>query len=88
MSAHVDHVDGNALAGVLAELMSADASTLRITCRHCGMRGDLGAAVVERDDVGAIVRCRGCTRTLLVLLREAGGGIRLRFEGTAELSTG
>jgi formate dehydrogenase maturation protein FdhE len=87
MAAHVEHVDGNALAGVLAELMSTDASTLRITCSHCGRHGELGDVVVERDDVGAIVRCRGCERTLLVILREAGGGIRLRFEATAEISS-
>jgi len=88
MGAHVEHVDGNALAGVLAEFMSTDASTLRITCRHCGQRGDMAEVVVERDDVGSIARCHGCSRTLLVILRDAAGGIRLRFEGAAEISAG
>ncbi|WP_243074724.1 DUF6510 family protein [Microbacterium sp. SS28] len=88
MSAHVEHVDGNALAGILAEFMSADASTLRITCRHCGAHDPMGEVVVERDDAGSIVRCRGCSHTLLVILRDAGGGIRLRFEGCAEIASG
>jgi len=88
MRAHVEHVDGNALAGILAEFMSADASTLRITCRHCGQHGDLAEVAVERDEVGAIAQCRGCHRTLLVILRDSSGGIRLRFEGTAEISSG
>ena len=87
MRAHVEHVDGNALAGILAEFMSTDASTLRITCRHCGQHGDLAEVAVERDDAGSIVRCRGCERTLLVILRDPAGGIRLRFEGTAEISS-
>ena len=87
MSAHVERVDGNALAGILAEFMSTDASTLRITCRHCGQHGDLAEVVVERDQVGSIVRCRGCAHTLLVILRDAGGGIRLRFDGAAEIAT-
>ncbi len=87
MRAHVEHVDGNALAGILTEFMSTDAATLRITCRHCGQHGDLAEVAVERDDAGSIVRCRGCQRTLLVILRDAAGGIRLRFEGTAEISS-
>ncbi|MFH8249777.1 DUF6510 family protein [Microbacterium sp. B2969] len=87
MRSHVDHVDGNALAGVLAEFMSADASTLTIVCRHCGLHGDMAEVIVERDDVGSIVRCHGCEHTLLVILRGAGGGIRLRFEGAIEIAT-
>jgi DNA-directed RNA polymerase subunit RPC12/RpoP len=87
MGAHVERLDGNALAGVLAELLSVDASTLRITCRHCGSRGDMAEVAVERDDVGSIVRCLGCGHTLFVVLRER-GGIRLRFEGAAEIATG
>lgn len=87
MGAHVEHLDGNALAGVLTEFMSADASTLRITCRHCGRHGDMAEVAVERDDAGAIVRCVGCRHTLLVVLRDAGGGIRVRFEGAAEIAS-
>lgn len=87
MTSHVEHVDGNALAGVLAEFMSVDASTLRITCRHCGRHGDMAEVSVERDDFASIVRCLGCEHTLLVILRDAGGGIRLRLEGAAELSS-
>ena len=87
MSAHVEHVDGNALAGVLAEFMSTDAATLRITCRHCGAHGNMAEVDVERDAVGSIARCRGCGHTLLVILRDAGGSIRLRFEGAAEIAT-
>ncbi|MEU1970310.1 DUF6510 family protein [Microbacterium sp. NPDC019599] len=87
MGRNVERLDGNALAGVLAEFMSGDASMLRITCRHCGTQGDLAEAVVERDGVGAIVLCHGCEHTLLVILRDADGSIRLRFEGTAEIAS-
>lgn len=86
MGAHVEHVDGNALVGILTEFFDADAATLRITCRHCGAHGDMAEVVVERDDVGSIVRCRACGHTLLVILRQA-GVIRVRFEGAAEIAT-
>ncbi|TDN93002.1 DUF6510 family protein [Microbacterium sp. BK668] len=87
MSRNVQHLDGNALAGVLAELMSTDASSLTITCAHCGSHGDMAEVSVERDAVASIVRCLSCEHTLLVILRDAGGGIRLRFEGTAEIAS-
>jgi hypothetical protein len=47
----------------------------------------MAEVAVERDDVGSIVRCISCGHTLFVVLREAGGSIRLRFEGAAEIAT-
>ena len=70
-------VDGNAVAGTLAEVLRSDATTLRMTCGHCGRHSILAEALVERDDVGAIVRCRACTHTMLTLLRHP-EGITLR----------
>jgi hypothetical protein len=86
MARNVQRLDGNALAGVLTEFMSGDASSLEITCRHCGSRGEMAEVAVERDAVASIVRCLSCEHTLLVVLRDAGGGIRLRLEGVAEIA--
>ena len=47
MSRNVQHLDGNALAGVLAELMSTDASSLTITCAHCGSHGDMAEVTLR-----------------------------------------
>lgn len=88
MSRNVQHLDGNALAGILAELLRVDASSLTVACRHCGAHGDMAEVAVERDDAASIVRCRGCGHTLFVLMRTRDGGIRLRLEGAAEIASG
>lgn len=69
----VRHVDGNAIAGLLADVFVGEPSTLVVVCRHCGLSGPLGATDVEDDAVAAIVRCRGCTRTLLTAMRSDTG---------------
>ncbi len=61
-------VDGNALAGRLAGLFAVDATVLTLRCGLCGAQGPLANAIVEMDDAAAIVRCRGCTRTLVTFL--------------------
>ncbi|MGK3952988.1 DUF6510 family protein [Microbacterium sp. I2] len=69
-------VDGNAAAGLLAEIFAVDATTMRGTCGACGSAGPLAEAVVELDDDAAIIRCRTCTHTLMTVLR-TDGGVRL-----------
>lgn len=82
-----DQVDGNVLAGVMSELLSADVTMLLVTCATCGSEGLLAECVVERDDHASIVRCRGCTHTLFTLLRAKGGATRLRIGAIAQLSS-
>lgn len=79
-------VDGNALAGVLSGLFAADPTLLTLVCGHCGRSGPLAETVVEQSTVSAIVRCRGCTRTLLVV-GTADGQVRVRLAALAELRT-
>ncbi len=62
-------VDGNAAAGILSEIFAGEVTTIVGTCGGCGMVAPLAEAVVELDEVGAIVRCRGCTHTLVTVLR-------------------
>ncbi|KAA9134901.1 DUF6510 family protein [Microbacterium caowuchunii] len=80
----VRHVDGNALAGLLSEVFVSDASMLVLSCRQCGTAGPLGGTDVEDDGVGAIVRCRHCSRTLLTVLR-TGSGVTLSVAALAQL---
>jgi DNA-directed RNA polymerase subunit RPC12/RpoP len=77
-------VDGNAVAGMLAEVLRSDATLLQLTCGTCGSRSILAEALVELDEVGAIVRCRACTHTMLTLLRKP-DGVTLRI-GKLELA--
>lgn len=80
-------VDGNVLAGMLADVLATDATLLSGVCAGCGARAVLAEAVVELDEVAAIVRCRACTHTLMTVLRRE-GGTTLVFGALRELRTG
>lgn len=80
-------VDGNALAGMLSGVFVGDATATTLVCGRCARSGPLAEAVVERDEDAAIVRCRGCTRTLMTILRVPGGAVTLRVAALAELTT-
>ncbi|WOQ70946.1 DUF6510 family protein [Microbacterium limosum] len=63
-AAHAALVDGNAVAGILADLLAGDATALVATCGECGA-----------DAQAALVRCRHCTHTLFTVIRRT----RCRF---------
>lgn len=86
-------VDGNAAAGILSEVFAGDVTLLAGGCGGCGASAPLAEALVELDDVCAIVRCRGCTRTLLTVLRTGSEtqvviGTLRQFVATAAIVTG
>jgi len=78
-------VDGNAAAGILSEIFTGDVTILVGVCGPCGAVAPLGETLVELDEFAAIVRCRGCTHTLLTVLR-AETGTRVLIGGLRELS--
>ena len=80
-------VDGNAVAGMLWDVFGADVTVLIGVCRSCGTGARLAEAVVELDDVAAIVRCRACTHTLFTVMRED-DGMRLVIGSLGELTRG
>ena len=49
-------LDGNAAAGILSEIFVGDVTTVVGTCGGCGAVAPLAEAVVELDEVAAIVR--------------------------------
>lgn len=69
-------VDGNALAGLLSDVFAVDVTTVIGTCGGCGATAPLADAVVEIDEIAALVRCRSCTHTLFTTLR-TGDGVRI-----------
>ncbi|MCH6229528.1 DUF6510 family protein [Microbacterium sp. CFH 31415] len=65
-------VDGNALAGMMDDLLAGEITVMTAVCGGCGSAGPLAETVVELDDTAAIVRCRSCTHTLFTVLRTDG----------------
>ena len=59
------HLDGNAAAGLLAEVFTVEATTAVVTCAGCGASGPLGAAVAYVSDIGTVVRCATCEEVLI-----------------------
>jgi hypothetical protein len=62
-------VDGNAAAGILSEIFAGEITTAVAVCGGCGSAAPFAESVVELDEVAAIVRCRGCTHTLVTVMR-------------------
>ena len=54
-----DHVDVNALAGILSEVFTVDMTTAPRRCAGCGLDAELGAHRVYHG-AGWVVRCPGC----------------------------
>lgn len=70
-TAHI--VDGNAVVGVLQDLLAGDLSMLIVECGGCHTAAPLAEWRVEADRDAFIVRCRSCTHTLWTLMRGDGG---------------
>ena len=74
------HVDGNAVAGAFADLLTFDVTTARARCAGCGSVAELATAMVYRSAVGSVVRCAGCDATLATVV-EAEGRVWLGLSG-------
>ncbi|GAA5185769.1 DUF6510 family protein [Rugosimonospora acidiphila] len=54
------YVDGNAVAGALAEAFRAEVSTIVLTCVSCGGVGRFAERHVYDHGPGLVVRCPDC----------------------------
>jgi hypothetical protein len=61
-------VDGNALAGVLAEFLGPDASRALLRCAGCGSIGLLAQTRVHASPMGSVARCRDCDTALVTVV--------------------
>ena len=62
------HLDGNVLAGPLAEVFAFDPTTALVRCASCGDVSALACAMVYEDPMGLVVRCRRCDNVLMVVV--------------------
>ncbi|SDN85172.1 DUF6510 family protein [Geodermatophilus sp. DSM 45219] len=58
-------LDGNAAAGMLAELFAVDVTTARSRCASCGTTSMLGAHHLYADAPALVLRCPDCTDVVL-----------------------
>jgi uncharacterized protein DUF6510 len=75
-------LDGNAAAGLLAEVFAFDVTTAEAVCCGCGARGPVANLVVYGLAMGAILRCPACD-TALIRVSKTGGGYWLDLRGTS-----
>jgi hypothetical protein len=82
-------LDGNAAAGVLASVFTAELTAAVAWCRGCGRGAALAEATFFVDAPGAVLRCRGC-EAVLVRVVAAPDRTWLDLHGVAvlELPTG
>ncbi|MGN6273437.1 MAG: DUF6510 family protein [Protaetiibacter sp.] len=70
-------LDGNAIAGPLAEVFGRDVTLAVMTCSGCRQRAVVARAMVYLTAMGAVARCPFCDLALVVL--SAGPDARIRF---------
>lgn len=74
-------VDGNALAGVLSEVLGPEPTVTVLCCAGCGSLGSVARTVVHRTAMGSVARCRDCD-TVLVTVVDAGATRWVGLPGT------
>jgi hypothetical protein len=65
-------LDGNMLAGPLAEVFTEEVTTAQAQCRGCGRLSAIAELAVYGPAPGLVARCPGCTDVLLRLVRASG----------------
>jgi hypothetical protein len=65
-------LDGNAVAGMLAEALAAEPTTDLANCAGCGASNQLGALLAYVHGMGAVLRCPGCESVMLRIGRGPG----------------
>ncbi|RXZ88053.1 hypothetical protein ESP50_02375 [Agromyces atrinae] len=65
-------LDGNALAGDLADLFQVDLTTALARCAGCGRAGEIATAIVYASPMGRVMRCPTCDDVLGVFVSADG----------------
>jgi hypothetical protein len=65
-------LDGNAVAGLLAEALAAEPTLDLASCAGCGASNQLGALLAYVHGMGAVLRCPSCESVMLRIGRGPG----------------
>jgi hypothetical protein len=66
-------VDGNALAGPLAEALGSEPTTVLLRCAGCSALGNLARSRVYVSAMGSVARCRDCDTVLVTVVEGPDG---------------
>lgn len=80
----MQHVDGNALAGPLAEFFTFDVTMAMARCNGCGNVAELARAMVYTSAAGTVVRCGNCDQVIATLV-ESGDRAWIGFSGVSAI---
>jgi Family of unknown function (DUF6510) len=61
-------LDGNAIAGLLADVFGEEMTTATGTCASCGSSEEVAKFVVYMRAPGTVARCPGCASVLMVFV--------------------
>jgi hypothetical protein len=78
-------LDGNAAAGILSEVFTAEMTSATGTCASCGATNALGAAQLYAQAPGAVLRCPSCTAMLMCVVRFPEGGMVVDLSGVQRI---
>jgi hypothetical protein len=68
----VDALDGNAIAGQLADLFGAEMTTASGECGNCGSVHPMAELMVYLPAPGTVARCRSCESIVMVVVDRRG----------------
>jgi DNA-directed RNA polymerase subunit RPC12/RpoP len=74
-------LDGNAAAGILSEVFTAEMTSATGTCAHCGASNALGTVQLYTQAPGTVLRCPNCTALLMCMVRMPEGGFVVDLSG-------
>lgn len=74
-------LDGNAVAGPLAELFTVDLTAATFVCGGCGRSAPLATYTTYADAPALVLRCPGCSGVVL-RFSSRDGTVRLDLAGT------
>ena len=76
------YLDGNAVAGLLAEILPFETTMMEARCAVCGAMEPAGAELVFVDAPGMVMRCVHC-RSVLIKIVHGGGRYWVDMRGIA-----
>jgi hypothetical protein len=64
----MEALDGNSIGGLLLDVFGSEMTIARSVCVYCGATAQVAELVVYLEAPGTVVRCRGCSGVLMVIV--------------------